>query len=319
MNKENATQWLPLITALAEGKTVEKRDGDGRFKDFGEYKWDGDVHDYRVKPEDLPIKSPGQVAYETYCLAHLAPSRWDGYEDKQVWGAVANAVLAHAEAQKTVPVAETTYLALTPGVSKLEEGDELSCAGLEWYSCDPSVVGQKLNLDLKGRRKVSTQEPTPDPAWTPPEPPEGRQWHNPTKECWEDGKRALLEGETTVGGVDEFRALSGSVWMMVFPPEECAITLARTSRPLPEATYNIVPLEFSDINPGDRFRMKGYDRQWWVVAYAGEVDISLLNTCHSRQISSHCPTYRTLAERWERCPFGSNEWIPCSKKVIAAV
>lgn len=50
MNKDNAKDYLPLIQAMAEGKTIQMHNGDYWF-DEEELCFDGDVNIYRIKPE----------------------------------------------------------------------------------------------------------------------------------------------------------------------------------------------------------------------------------------------------------------------------
>jgi len=53
MNKDNAKDYLPLVQALAEGKTIQFReDEDDTFDDIDdEHFFDDDVAKYRIKPE----------------------------------------------------------------------------------------------------------------------------------------------------------------------------------------------------------------------------------------------------------------------------
>lgn len=50
MNKDNAKDFLPLVQALADGKTVEIRYGAG-WKELDSYRFSSPVEDYRIKPE----------------------------------------------------------------------------------------------------------------------------------------------------------------------------------------------------------------------------------------------------------------------------
>ena len=54
MNKDNAAQFLPLVQALAEGKTIQVNQGTAdnpQWEDFANPFFNGNPDDYRVKPE----------------------------------------------------------------------------------------------------------------------------------------------------------------------------------------------------------------------------------------------------------------------------
>jgi hypothetical protein len=54
MNKDNAAQFLPLVQALAEGKTIQFNPGTSdnpQWGDVEDLSFDGNPDDYRVKPE----------------------------------------------------------------------------------------------------------------------------------------------------------------------------------------------------------------------------------------------------------------------------
>jgi hypothetical protein len=53
MTKENAHLYLPLVQALAEGKTVQLSIA-GRWTDKYEYSFGNDPESYRIKPEEQP-------------------------------------------------------------------------------------------------------------------------------------------------------------------------------------------------------------------------------------------------------------------------
>jgi hypothetical protein len=55
MNKENAHLYLPLVQALANGKTIQRvlhfGPNDVRWEDVHEFKWTYSPDQYRIKPE----------------------------------------------------------------------------------------------------------------------------------------------------------------------------------------------------------------------------------------------------------------------------
>lgn len=58
MNKDNAKEFLPLVQALAEGKTLQLRYGSG-WKDYGsnsDINFGFNPSEYRVKPERIKKK-----------------------------------------------------------------------------------------------------------------------------------------------------------------------------------------------------------------------------------------------------------------------
>lgn len=54
MNKDNAKDYLPLVQALAEGKTVQLSDGRGGWIE-GEIEFHYPASEYRIKPEPREI------------------------------------------------------------------------------------------------------------------------------------------------------------------------------------------------------------------------------------------------------------------------
>ena len=51
MNKENAKDYLPLVQALAEGKTIQYKLEDGEWADVPQPIFNEEVSSYRIKPE----------------------------------------------------------------------------------------------------------------------------------------------------------------------------------------------------------------------------------------------------------------------------
>ena len=60
MNKDNAKDYLPLVQALAEGKTIEYRDSDDAWIDCESPTFNQHSSRYRIKPE--PKKAWYRVA-----------------------------------------------------------------------------------------------------------------------------------------------------------------------------------------------------------------------------------------------------------------
>lgn len=50
MNKSNARDYLPLVKALAEGKVVQYKWADGKWRDGEELSFESELEHYRIKP-----------------------------------------------------------------------------------------------------------------------------------------------------------------------------------------------------------------------------------------------------------------------------
>lgn len=55
MTKENAKDYLPLVQALAEGKTIQNVDLKGSWRDLNDPAFADPPDRYRVKPEPLEV------------------------------------------------------------------------------------------------------------------------------------------------------------------------------------------------------------------------------------------------------------------------
>lgn len=51
MTREEAKEWLPIIQAFAEGKTIQIKDKTGKWNDLYEPCWNYSPDKYRIKPE----------------------------------------------------------------------------------------------------------------------------------------------------------------------------------------------------------------------------------------------------------------------------
>lgn len=60
MNKDNAREYLPLVQALAEGKTIQISLDGSRWQDTLDASFNHDASMYRIKPE--PVKGWYRVA-----------------------------------------------------------------------------------------------------------------------------------------------------------------------------------------------------------------------------------------------------------------
>ena len=55
MNKDNAREYLPLVQALAEGKTIQCRQVPGGWTDMDRLNFNAPPNEYRIKPEPREI------------------------------------------------------------------------------------------------------------------------------------------------------------------------------------------------------------------------------------------------------------------------
>lgn len=55
MNKDNAKDYLPLVQALADGKVVQYKWADGKWRDGEELSFESELEHYRIKPEPREI------------------------------------------------------------------------------------------------------------------------------------------------------------------------------------------------------------------------------------------------------------------------
>lgn len=89
MNKNNAKDFLPLVQALAEGKTIQLRTDDGsRWVDLCAPAFNGNPAEYRIKPEPVELEvwyNPGTKAMHSM-EGHHVRSDWhaSGYHRMRV-------------------------------------------------------------------------------------------------------------------------------------------------------------------------------------------------------------------------------------------
>ena len=82
MNKDNARDYLPLVQALAEGKTIQCMNSDVGWIDLESVRFDSCVESYRIKPE--PKKAWYRVALWSGTLGcRMVTLAISDYEEKQ--------------------------------------------------------------------------------------------------------------------------------------------------------------------------------------------------------------------------------------------
>lgn len=67
MNKNNAKDFLPLVQALAEGKTIQYKNDLGEWGDIREVTFRSDFYNYRIKSE--PIQMWGVISSDSSYVA----------------------------------------------------------------------------------------------------------------------------------------------------------------------------------------------------------------------------------------------------------
>lgn len=81
MNKDTAAQYLPLVQALAEGKTLQLNSG-GNWRDESDVIFSFPPNRYRIKPEPRKIWTINSVTLEGFCVGVYHSS--DGETRKNV-------------------------------------------------------------------------------------------------------------------------------------------------------------------------------------------------------------------------------------------
>ena len=68
MNKNNAKEFLPLVQALSEGKTIEyRRTKDHEWEDMNDVSFVSDPENYRIKPDE-PMELEGITQATSYWI-----------------------------------------------------------------------------------------------------------------------------------------------------------------------------------------------------------------------------------------------------------
>jgi hypothetical protein len=66
MTKENAHLFLPLVEAMAEGKTIQQQSLNGNWQDLPTVYFNSDFESYRIKPEPRkPLECWVRIVDET--------------------------------------------------------------------------------------------------------------------------------------------------------------------------------------------------------------------------------------------------------------
>ena len=78
MNAERAKKFLPLIAAVAEGRTIQVKGKDGNW--YGTHLNDFDPDRYRVKPEQRTFEMWLTPEGAMYSIEEIAERRIEGWE-----------------------------------------------------------------------------------------------------------------------------------------------------------------------------------------------------------------------------------------------
>jgi hypothetical protein len=84
MNKEDAHLYLPFVQALADGKTLQAKNIQGKWIDLSEIEFGGEPEHYRIKPEPRKWKvwldSHGYIQGTVAEILKNAPTGWTQIE-----------------------------------------------------------------------------------------------------------------------------------------------------------------------------------------------------------------------------------------------
>jgi hypothetical protein len=78
MNKDNAKDYLPLVQALADGKTIQIRGEDHKWKDMMDVAFLYSVDHYRIAEPKPVVDWPSMPAWVN-AVARDADGRWHGH------------------------------------------------------------------------------------------------------------------------------------------------------------------------------------------------------------------------------------------------
>jgi hypothetical protein len=161
----------------------------------------------------MNTKTPGQIAEDAFMRARPI----------EAWESAAAAVLQDYDANYDVKQA-------------FKAGKEIQCK----RACDNDDKWVTLRSNHPSWSKFFEYRVAPEPAWTLPAPPEGREWHRNdwTAEMLPEGYRPLLLCEMTgkeCNDVDWMNKPADSVWRngADFLPVLQGSGFFRTRRPLP--------------------------------------------------------------------------------------
>lgn len=235
MNSKNAHQYLPLVQALAEGKTIQALDC-GAWVDLDGTDFHQDSNRYRVKPLEWPPKPEGMEWQNGHALTPeqvgdgfrlLVTKEQDNhfYEGDEYWSAADSWSKnqgpgkpgAWRQNHSTIrvplstPYPDGSYVKdgklVKPWVPRFKVGDRVKskATGNIWKIGMIDAKSQKYGrtIDRCGCWEEDLLEPAPWsisrhlPGFRPLR--DGEEWHRQdwTEEMLPDGWRPLLKGETT--------------------------------------------------------------------------------------------------------------------------
>jgi len=147
MTKESAPAFLPIVQAMAEGRSIQVRDGAGRWQRHETLHFDQDPSDYRVE-----VKTAGQVIFEV--INPMIP--WES-DKGECWERAAQELLEWAKENKPAQSEIGKYRDLIPEEDRWAEGDEINLSGQY-----VPLKGKDFYIDrefsgmYKGRRPITS-------------------------------------------------------------------------------------------------------------------------------------------------------------------
>lgn len=145
---------------------------------------------------------------------------------------------------------------------------------------------ENINIERFLQSPESYQVAPPQPI---PNPPIGKEWHNPQnlnyrKVGFDNGWRLMLKGELTQLGRYEF--WDGGTFVVGYAARQAIGTVinervtCRTKEPLP-IEKKIVPLKLEDIKPGDIITSPCWSGAWRMVIGADNVKVDTKTSAYS--------------------------------------
>lgn len=296
MNKQNAHLYLPLVQALADGKTVQvyNEDRPTLWQDSIDVNFGLTPQSYRIKPTSFPPIPENCVWHNPDNLtAEQVGDGWRLILPSELSKLDLDAINIHKWDPSDGRWDDTSWGGNFSGYTyRVPISTPFPCGS---YLKDGQLVKPwSLSRHIPGFRPLRDGE-----EWS------GRNW---TAEKLADGFRPVLNGEIYQAGVDEiffggeFEPLNHGGRIHDKASESDFI---RTRRPLPEPTKR-VPLGLSDVPPGSAIRNGPNDRSWVLVTGISDEEVFF--------DVNESETYRGLMNKQILRP-GQTDWQPCYHEV----
>ena len=141
MNKENAKDFLPLVQALADGKTIQINVGTETFPEWiatSKYGFGKPLSHYRIKPEPKPPKWREWKPEEVPVGAQLRQKGRDGASRVLILG-VMETIVDEGGDVLTFCLGELGYMSRE---QCLKQDEHSTDGGKTWHPCGVLEVGE---------------------------------------------------------------------------------------------------------------------------------------------------------------------------------